>query len=508
MKGYDVVILGGGSAGCVLASRLSEDSGRSVCLIEAGHDYGLYEEGRWPKDLLNAHELTDSHDWGIGSRWPFSRARVLGGCSAHNLCFIVWGLPADYDEWGEAGNAGWSHAALDPYRRRSEQALRARPSRIEDLEPFNRAGLDAAMELGLPKLEDFDDPQAAEGAAAIRVNAVGAVRWNAAFAYLDPARGRSNLRIMSDTLVDRLSVEGGRVAGVIVQRYGVEMKVAAGLVILAAGAYGSPAVLLRSGIGPAEVLEAASIQVRDDRPGVGRNLVDHPALDVWYQPSAGLLAATAAHDAADRARAQSVIRARSQRCAPDRFDLHIVMGVVPPVPDEPPFLPLLPGERLAHFFVCAMKPKSRGRVCIRSADPQALPVVDDGFRTDDGSLTDGGRHDLSILVDGVWLARRLAGTRALSRLCDGELAPGLDLGDGDLEQYACRWRGGYWHPVGTCKMGPETDSDTVVDRNGCVYGFTNLFVADASVLPTIPRANTHLPVLAVAERIAEVLRRR
>jgi choline dehydrogenase len=157
---------------------------------------------------------------------------------------------------------------------------------------------------------------------------------------------------------------------------------------------------------------------------------------------------------------------------------------------------------LADIFVCALKPESRGRVRIRSADPDTLPAVEHGF------LTDPDGHDLSVLIDGVRLARRLAATKALSGLCEDELAPGPGLDDGELQAYARRWVGGHWHPVGTCKMGPETDADAVVDHNGRVHGFTNLFVADASVMPTIPRANTHLPVLAVAERIAEGLRRR
>ena len=415
MAGYDVVVVGGGSAGCVLAARLSEDPDRSVCLIEAGPDYGPYAEGRWPADLLNAHDIAVvSHDWGIEGGWPSWRARVLGGCSAHNGCFIAWGPPADYDEWAQAGNPGWSHAALDPYRRRCEQTIRARPSRMEDLEPLQRAGLEGAVELGLPLLEDFDDPQAIEGAAPIKVNAVGAVRWNAAFAYLDPARARPNLTIMADTLVDRLHLERSRAKGVLVRADGREVEVAADLVVMAAGAYGSPAVLLRSGLGPAEELAAVSIKVRGELPGVGRNLVDHPVLDMRLRPSASLLEATAAHYAAGPARAQSVIRAKSRHCAVDRSDLHLGLGVFESDPDQPPFTS---GEQLPDIYVCALKPESRGRVTIRPADPQAPPVVEHGF------LTDQAGHDLSVLVDGVRLARRLAGTKALCRALRGRGAP-------------------------------------------------------------------------------------
>ncbi len=284
---YDVAVLGGGSAGCVLASRLSEDPARSVCLIEAGPDYGAYADGRWPKDLLYANELATSHDWGIAGGWSSWRSKVLGGCSAHNGCFVAWPSPADFDGWAELGNPGWSAEALEPYRRRGEEMLRVRPSLVDDLEPFMRAGLEAAAEVGLPLLEDFDDPRALEGAAPIRVNAIGDVRWNAAFAYLDPGRGRPNLTIIPDAVIDRLRFEGDRAVGTIVHVDGDELEVAADLVVLAAGAYGSPAILLRSGIGPAGDLASVSIDVHADVPGVGRNLTDHPRVEVTYEPSAG-----------------------------------------------------------------------------------------------------------------------------------------------------------------------------------------------------------------------------
>jgi choline dehydrogenase len=496
--GYDVVVLGGGPAGCVLASRLSEDPQRSVCLVEAGPDYGPYAEGGWPKDLTYANELALSHDWGIAGGSASWRAKVVGGCSSHNGCFITWGSPADFDEWVEAGNPGWSSEELEPYRRRGREMLRVRPSHLDDLEPFMRAGLDAAVEIGLPLLEDFDDPRISEGAAPIPVNAVGDVRWNAAFAYLDPARERPNLTIVPDAIVDRLRFEGERAIGAVVRVGGEEREIAADLVVLTAGAYGSPAILLRSGVGPAEDLARHSIDVCADVPGVGRNLIDHPRVEVVYRPSAELFARTRSHLAARRDRAQTLVRARSTTCPPDTWDLHVMMRVRPPISDDPR---RPPGDPLAHLYVHVMKPASRGTVRIDSRDPGALPIVDHGFLSDPAGL------DAAAVVDGIHLARRLATASVMDARLEDELAPGA-LDEDALAAHVTGSVVGYWHPVGTCKMGPASDEGSVVDASGRLHTSTNVYVADASIMPTIPRANTHLPVIAIAERIADLFRAR
>ena len=208
---FDVLIVGAGTAGCVLAARLSEDPAVSVCLVEAGPDYGPYDAGRWPPEILDARAIPVTHDWGLEGDASLLRARIVGGCSAHNACFVVWGARDDYDEWA-AAYPEWSFAALEPCLRLAENALATRIPESNELSAFHQGVLEAAATLGIPRLDNFNDLDAGEGIAPIPLNAHAAVRWNTAFAYLDPARQRPNLRVLGDTLVDRILLEGARSA--------------------------------------------------------------------------------------------------------------------------------------------------------------------------------------------------------------------------------------------------------------------------------------------------------
>jgi len=441
---FDTLVVGGGTAGCVLAARLSEDDDRSVCLIEAGPDYGPYEGGRWPADMLDARRLAFSHSWETDREDRSQlRARIIGGCSAHNACVALRGAPSDYDEWGH----GWSHAELEPFLDRSERELRVRPTERDELSPWHAAFAEDAG----------DDPILHP------VNAVGTVRWNAAFAYLDPARPRANLTVIADTLVDAVVHDGGRATGV----RSSAGEIGAGEVVLTASAYGSPAILLRSGIGPETGLP------------VGENLLDHVGVGIGWDGTPELQRAVREF-AKQRPTfmAQVSVRASSSACPAGVWDLFLFPAI-----DE------TNGRYDVSAAVFAMKPRSRGRVRLNDLDPRTPLAIEHGFLADE--------RDAGVLVEGFERLRELGTAPAVRPYAGAESRPGPAVG---AHEHVAATARGFFHPVGTCGIG------SVVDGDGRVLGFENLVVADASIMPTIPRANTNVSVAAVAERIADRLR--
>ncbi|MCM1949548.1 GMC family oxidoreductase N-terminal domain-containing protein [Streptomyces sp. G2] len=487
---FDVLVLGGGVAGCVLAARLSEDPGRSVGLVEAGPDHGP-DPADWPASLLDARALPRQDLWEREVAAHRFRARVVGGSSCVNGCWNTWGSEADHREWVRAGGARWGSAAMEPHRAAAVRAMGLRAVPDRELSPWARAAVDAARELG--HTEADMGRTGGPGYGFPLLNAHDGLRRNAALAYLGPdVRARPRLTVLPHAVADRLLVRGGRVDGVVVLVDGVARTLRADRYVVAAGAFGSPALLLRSGIGPAGELRALGIDPVLDLPGVGANLSDQPGVFVPLAPTPELDAALAAKERDGELYVSRVLLRTAGPHAPeDGWDLHILPSAGPPL-----FGSLPPGRYEAGVSAFLMKPASRGSVRLTSADPLAPLALEPGF------LTDPEGHDLATLRSGLETALALAGTAALKGLAalPEDTAPHL-LGDDELRART----GTYWHPAGTCAMGPDDDPAAVVDGEGRVRGLTNLTVADASVLPTVPAANTQLPVLATAELLAAAL---
>ena len=492
----DVLVVGGGTAGATVAGILARDTDLRVLLLEAGPDYGPLSAGRWPADLLEARCLPGSHGWGYsGLAHPshdtptsFDRARVIGGCSAHNGCVALLGHRRDYDHWAELGNTGWDWESVAPAFERAKRGLRVRLVDDAEVTPYQRAFVEGAVASGIPRVLDLNDPDDVSAVAPSPVNIHDGRRWNAALGYLDPVRERPNLTVVGRALVDRVEVRAGRAVAVQAIVAGERRRFPARRVVLAAGAYGSPAVLQRSGIGAVEELGALGIAPVHDLPGVGRRLADHPTVVLEYRGAPELDQTMeefgGAHWLPDE---QTLVKTQSRRCR-EAFDLHLYAvsnhdrdtGVWRYVVD-----------------VSSMAPVSFGSVALTSADPEAAPTIDHGY------LSDPEQRDLNVLIDGVEIARRIMGWAGNRRRLAGELQPGPEVGTRDeIAGWVQRRVGIYYHPGCSCRMGPASDPEAVVDTDGKVHGLDGLYVCDASIFPTLMRANTNLPAAMLAEHLA------
>ena len=491
----EYVVVGGGTAGSVVAARLAA-AGHDVVVLEAGPDFGPEGDPTWPADFVDATRLGRSNDWGYdsGDTYPwtvgFERARAIGGSSDVNGCTQTWGHRRDYDGWAEAGLDGWTADELRPLFEEGMRRMRVRQFTADELTPWQYAWYDAAPAVGMPRLASLNDLDEAAGFAPEAMNIQDGVRVNASFAYLDPVRSLPNLRIVGDALVDRVLVENGRATGVVVVIDGDSVTVRAGTVVLAGGAYNSPTILLRSGIGPYAQLAPLDIPLVHHLPGVGENLHDQPFLLMSFAGSDRSADEMAAARAAGWTPDEQAMGKAASSYENEAFDLHFL-----------PYSPTHRGDdKRWSIGTSALLPRSRGFVRVRSADPEAKPWIDHRF------LTDVEGADVGMLIEGAGILRELAATAALSSLVGREIHPGPETFTREaLAAHLYRHPDNYWHPVGTCRMGVAGDPLAVVDARGSVHGIDGLRVADCSIMPRIPRATTAMPAIVVGEKVARML---
>ncbi len=480
----DTVVIGSGAGGAAFAATLAAHSCERILLLEAGPDYGRRTEGNWPASVLSAKAIPLSHDWGLttdGASGPvrdLPRARVIGGCTSHNGCTASLGAREDYDDWARRGNDGWSAETVEPLLEWARDRFRVRRYTMDELTSAQAAFVRAGVRSGLPFADDLDDIEAAVGIGPMPVNIVDGVRWNAAFAFLDDVRDAGHLTIVGDCLVGRVLLDGARAVGVEARAGdGRTQVVRASRVVVAGGAYHSPALLQRSGIGDARHLQAAGVEPVLDLPGIGRHLLDHACVQLDFHGKDGLLGELA--QTAWNPDEQTVGRARSSRCDGGPYDIHVFMvaGANSGHPGLPPI----------SLYGGAMRAVSEGHVLIRSSDPDAGPAIDHRYGTD----TSG--HDRAVLAESLELLRAMTTEPGLSAV----LGAPANTDQDPLTDIAS-----YCHPAGTCAMGPASDTAAVVDATGAVHGIEGLYVADASIMPAIVRGNINLPTAMIGARIA------